>query len=83
VLYTVLWGGVGLGLIVALFMRTDIDMSISPIRNPTIVVLSDGAIRNAYDMRLRNMGGEPRPSSCRSRTTPRSGCRWRGCRACW
>jgi len=60
VLYTVLWGGIGIGLVVALFLRTDIDMSVSPIRNPTHVVLSDGAVRNAYDVRLRNMHSEPR-----------------------
>ena len=60
VLYTVLWGGIGIGLVVALFLRTDIDMSVSPIRNPTHVVLSDGAVRNAYDIRLRNMHSEPR-----------------------
>jgi cytochrome c oxidase accessory protein FixG len=60
IIYTVIWGGVGLGLVAALFLRTDIDMSVSPIRNPTYVTLSDGAIRNAYDIRLRNMHGEPR-----------------------
>ncbi|MCC5971350.1 MAG: cytochrome c oxidase accessory protein CcoG [Pararhodobacter sp.] len=58
--YTVIWAGVGIGLIVALFLRTDIDISISPIRNPTFVVLSDGAVRNAYDIRLRNMHNDPR-----------------------
>ncbi|SDW20596.1 cytochrome c oxidase accessory protein CcoG [Roseicitreum antarcticum] len=58
--YTVIWGGIGIGLIAALFLRTDIDMSISPIRNPTYVVMSDGAVRNAYDIRLRNMHGAPR-----------------------
>jgi len=58
--YTVIWAGVGIGLIVALFLRTDIDISISPIRNPTFVVLSDGGVRNAYDIRLRNMHNEPR-----------------------
>jgi cytochrome c oxidase accessory protein FixG len=58
--YTAIWAGVGIGLIVALFLRTDIDMSVSPIRNPTFVVLSDGSVRNAYDIRLRNMSHEPR-----------------------
>ncbi len=61
VLYTVLWAGIGVALIVALFLRSDIDMSVSPVRNPTHVVLSDGAVRNAYEVRLRNMHGEPRP----------------------
>ncbi len=57
ILYTVLWGGVGVGLIVALFLRSPIDVSVTPVRNPTYVTLSDGSIRNAYDLRLRNMQG--------------------------
>ena len=57
VLYTVLWAGVGVGLIVALFLRSPIDVSVTPVRNPTYVTLSDGSIRNAYDLRLRNMNG--------------------------
>jgi cytochrome c oxidase accessory protein FixG len=56
-LYTVLWAGVGIGLIVALFLRSPIDVSVTPVRNPTYVTLSDGSIRNAYDLRLRNMQG--------------------------
>jgi cytochrome c oxidase accessory protein FixG len=57
VLYTVLWAGVGIGLVVALFLRQPIDVSVTPVRNPTFVTLSDGSIRNAYDLRLRNMQG--------------------------
>ncbi len=57
VLYTVLWAGVGIGLVVALFLRSPIDVSVTPVRNPTYVTLSDGSIRNAYDLRLRNMQG--------------------------
>ena len=60
VFYTVLWAGVGVILIVLLFLRSDMDMSISPVRNPTHVVLSDGSVRNAYEVRLRNMHHEPR-----------------------
>ena len=58
VIYTVLWSAVGTGLIVALFLRSDIDVSVTPVRNPTFVTLSDGTIRNAYDLRLRNKTGE-------------------------
>jgi cytochrome c oxidase accessory protein FixG len=58
VLYTVLWAGVGIALIVALFLRSNIDVSVTPERNPTYVLLSDGTIRNAYDIRLRNKTGE-------------------------
>ncbi len=57
ILYTVLWSGVGVGLVVALFLRSDIDISVSPVRNPTFVTLSDGTIRNTYDIRLRNKLG--------------------------
>ena len=60
ILYTVLWAGVGIGLIVALFLRTEIDVSVTPVRNPTFVTLSDGSIRNTYDLRLRNKHGDDR-----------------------
>ena len=60
ILYSVLWSGVGVMLVVALFMRQNIDVSVTPVRNPTHVVLSDGGVRNTYDMRLRNMQGEDR-----------------------
>ncbi len=58
VLYTVLWGGVGVGLVVALFLRSEIDVNVSQVRNPVNVILSDGSIRNSYDLRLRNMTGQ-------------------------
>ncbi len=57
ILYTVLWSGVGIGLIVALFLRSEIDITVSPIRNPQFVTMSDGTIRNTYDMRIRNKQG--------------------------
>jgi polyferredoxin len=60
ILYTVLWGGVGIGLIAALFLRTDLDLAMSPIRNPIYVQLADGSIRNDYDLRIRNMHNEAR-----------------------
>ncbi|WP_377510503.1 cytochrome c oxidase accessory protein CcoG [Octadecabacter sp. R77987] len=59
-LYTGLWALVGVGLIVALLMRSSIDMTVAPVRNPQFVTLSDGSIRNAYDIRLRNMYGDDR-----------------------
>ncbi|RVV96699.1 cytochrome c oxidase accessory protein CcoG [Mesobaculum littorinae] len=60
-LYTTLWALVGVGLIVALFIRPDIEMSVAPVRNPQFVTLSDGSVRNTYDLRLRNKHGEARP----------------------
>ncbi len=61
ILYTALWSFVGLGLMFALFIRADIDVNVSPIRNPTYVTLSDGSIRNSYEVRIRNKHGEARP----------------------
>ena len=61
ILYTLAWAGIGVALLVALFVRPEIDMTVAPVRNPTFVTLSDGTIRNAYDVRLRNKHGEARP----------------------
>ncbi len=58
--YAGLWSGIGLALVAGLFMRSDIDVNLTPIRNPQFVVLSDGTIRNDYDIRIRNKLGEDR-----------------------
>ena len=58
--YTFAWSLIGLGLVYALFIRSDIELTVSPVRNPTYVTLSDGSIRNIYDVRLRNKHGEDR-----------------------
>ena len=63
IMYTTLWSLVGIGLVVALFIRPDIDMTVAPVRNPTFVTLSDGTIRNTYDVRLRNKHGDDRAFS--------------------
>jgi cytochrome c oxidase accessory protein FixG len=60
ILYTLLWSAIGVALVVALFLRQEIDASVEPVRNPTFVMLSDGSIRNSYDIRLRNMQGDDR-----------------------
>jgi cytochrome c oxidase accessory protein FixG len=60
ILYTTLWALIGVGLIFALFIRADIEMTVAPVRNPTFVTLSDGTIRNIYDIRLLNKHGEDR-----------------------
>lgn len=60
-LYTALWSLVGVGLLVALFIRSDIDVTVAPVRNPTFVTMSDGTIRNTYDVRIRNMQHDAMP----------------------
>ncbi|MFW2543334.1 cytochrome c oxidase accessory protein CcoG [Primorskyibacter sp. 2E107] len=61
ILYTTLWSLVGVGLVFALFIRPEIELTVAPVRNPTFVTLSDGSIRNSYDVRLLNKHGEDRP----------------------
>ena len=60
ILYTVLWAAVGIGLLAALLLRSDLDMTVAPVRNPLFVTLSDGTIRNTYDVRLRNRQADDR-----------------------
>ncbi|MCF6272671.1 MAG: cytochrome c oxidase accessory protein CcoG [Rhodobacteraceae bacterium] len=54
-IYVSLWMAVGVALAVALVVRTDIGVAVSPVRNPTFIVMSDGSVRNTYDVRMRNM----------------------------
>ncbi|MEX3017869.1 cytochrome c oxidase accessory protein CcoG [Gymnodinialimonas hymeniacidonis] len=54
-IYTALWSAIGVGLIVALFIRSEIDLTVAQVRNPQFVTLSDGSVRNTYDIRIRNM----------------------------
>ncbi len=57
-IYTALWSLIGVGLLFMLFIRSDIDISVSPVRSPVYITMADGSIRNAYDVRLRNKHGE-------------------------
>ncbi|MCU9850209.1 cytochrome c oxidase accessory protein CcoG [Defluviimonas sp. WL0024] len=61
ILYTSLWSLIGVAMVVALFVRSPIDVNVTPERNPLFVTMSDGAIRNSYELRLRNKHGEDRP----------------------
>ena len=60
VLYTALWASIGVGMVISLFMRDTIDISIARDRNPTYVTLSDGSIRNGYTVKITNQNPEPR-----------------------
>ena len=51
---------IGLGLLYALFIRSDLEVTTEPLRNPLYVLQSDGAVRNIYDLRIRNKLGEAR-----------------------
>jgi cytochrome c oxidase accessory protein FixG len=59
-IYFGLWAGIGLAMLFALGARTRIDIAANADRNPQYVRLSDGSIRNAYLVKLRNMENRPR-----------------------
>ncbi len=60
IVYFLVWAGIGCGMLFALGSRTRIELSVAQNRNPLWVRLSDGSIRNAYVVKVRNMEGRPR-----------------------
>ncbi|PHR15240.1 MAG: cytochrome c oxidase accessory protein CcoG [Sphingopyxis sp.] len=60
ILYTSIWGAIGLAMLFALGNRTRIDISANHDRNPVYVQLADGHVRNSYTVNLRNMENRPR-----------------------
>ena len=58
-LYFTLWAGIGVALVVALFLRSPLDLNVTPVRNPLYVTMADGSVRNTYVLRLRNKQGHP------------------------
>ena len=58
--YFTVWVGIGLGMLFVLGNRMRVDISAQADRNPIYVQLSDGAIRNSYDVKIRNMESRPR-----------------------
>ncbi|MEZ5654698.1 MAG: cytochrome c oxidase accessory protein CcoG [Sphingobium sp.] len=61
--YFMVWGGIGLALLFALGSRTRLDIAVQHDRNPLFVRMSDGSVRNAYTVKLRNMENRPRTVS--------------------
>ncbi|OGS48091.1 MAG: cytochrome c oxidase accessory protein CcoG, partial [Erythrobacter sp. RIFCSPHIGHO2_12_FULL_63_10] len=60
VAYSLIWGSIGAAMLFALGTRTRTDLTVSPDRNPPFMLMSDGSVRNAYTLRLRNMEARPR-----------------------
>ncbi|MEM1315752.1 MAG: cytochrome c oxidase accessory protein CcoG, partial [Pseudomonadota bacterium] len=58
--YFTLWSVIGVAMVVSLFMRDSINLTVARDRNPTFVVLADGAIRNGYTVKITNQNNEPR-----------------------
>jgi cytochrome c oxidase accessory protein FixG len=58
--YFGIWSAIGLAMLFTLGQRTRLDLTIQHDRNPLFVQLSDGAIRNNYTVKVRNMETRPR-----------------------
>ncbi len=58
--YFTIWSAIGIGMLVTLFMRDTIDVTIAHDRNPQFVTLSDGSIRNGYEIKVLNKNHEPK-----------------------
>ena len=58
--YFTVWASIGAAMLFVLGARTRLEISAQQDRNPIFVRLSDGAIRNAYTVKLRNMQARPR-----------------------
>ncbi|MEM0923055.1 MAG: cytochrome c oxidase accessory protein CcoG [Pseudomonadota bacterium] len=61
ILYTALWAGIGVAMVVSLFLRDTIDITVERDRNPLFITLSDGSIRNAFEVRVQNRNHDPNP----------------------
>lgn len=59
-IYFALWAGIGLAMLFAVGTRDRLTINAIQERNPTYVQLSDGDIRNSFDIRVRNMENRPR-----------------------
>jgi cytochrome c oxidase accessory protein FixG len=60
IVYFTVWGAIGLAMLFALGNRSHTALSAAPDRNPPYMLMSDGSVRNAYTLKLRNMESRPR-----------------------
>ncbi|MBW8783071.1 MAG: cytochrome c oxidase accessory protein CcoG, partial [Novosphingobium sp.] len=59
-LYFGVWCALGMAMLFALGTRRHLDLSVAKDRNPPFMLMSNGSVRNAYTLKLRNMEGRPR-----------------------
>ncbi len=63
IMYTAVWGLMGLALLGLLLTRDRLEVNVLHDRNPVYVRLSDGAVRNGYEIKILNMVAQPRTFS--------------------
>lgn len=60
VLYIAIYLGIGIAMLGVLISRDRLDVNVAHNRNPVFVKLSDGSIRNGYELKISNMKAQPR-----------------------
>lgn len=60
-IYLAIWSALGLGLLFMLGTRKHIDLAVQKDRNPPYMLMSNGEVRNAWTLKLKNMENRPRP----------------------
>ena len=60
-IYFGVWAAIGMALLFMLGARTRLTLSVAKDRNPEFVQLSNGAVRDGFTIKLRNMEDRPRP----------------------
>jgi len=68
--YFGLWATVGVTMLLAVVDRARLTISAQHQRNPAYVQLSDGAVRNGFTVKLRNMQSRPRAMEIRLQGLP-------------
>ncbi|HET9630168.1 MAG TPA: cytochrome c oxidase accessory protein CcoG [Novosphingobium sp.] len=58
--YFGVWSAIGLVLLFALGTRRHLDLAVQKDRNPSYMLLTDGSVRNAWTLKLKNMEDRPR-----------------------
>jgi len=58
--YFTIWSAIGLTMLFMLGTRKHLALNVAKDRNPPFMLLSNGKVRNAYTLKLRNMEGRPR-----------------------
>ena len=59
-IYFGIWTSIGMAMLFTLGERTRLVIDSAQDRNPMVVTLSDGQVRNGWTIKLRNMEGRPR-----------------------
>jgi len=59
-LYLLIYGLIGMALLWSLAVRDTLKVNVLPDRNPVFTVLSNGAVRNGYEIKILNMTGRDR-----------------------